>query len=266
MTDEQTTKRKSDIHLSQLVVTALAAITAAFLGSRLGVAGTITGAGLASTISTLAGALYQRSLDRTARTVRTVRSKVNEVRNGHVGDPATPDTAPSDTAVVTTTSGVLSVSGSLGNPAAPGTVRTLEVDPEAPTVFLRPLVRPPRRRLTLKTAIALTAGAFLIGMAAVTGFELLHHGPVSGGNNGTTIGSLFGQATERPTPSTPKSNTPAPPSTTTNQTTTTGRTAPTTTTTPPATTTPADSATQAPTTTTPPPTTTTAPTTTDVAP
>jgi hypothetical protein len=321
MTDEHTTtRRKSDIHVSQLVATALAAITAAFLGSRLGIAGTISGAGLASMISTLAGALYQRSLDRTTRTVRTVRSKVGRVRNGNVADPATPDTASSDTAVADTTSsgtavatrtsGVLSVSGSLADPVAPSTVRTLDRDvsrgdPNAPTRFLRPerrpglpggagsadgagptvqltparqpggTVAPPvpaRRRLTWRMAVGLTVGAFLIGMAAVTGFELLHHGPISGGDNGTTVGSLFGQSTERattpgaPTTSTRPTGSPA----TTGQesaSTSTTTAPPTTTTTPP----PGQSQTQGTTTTTEPPTTTTtttAPTTTttDVAP
>jgi len=64
-------KTHSDITLSRLVATALAAITAAFLGSRLGVAGTVVGAGVASMVSTLAGALYQRSLDRTSQRVRS---------------------------------------------------------------------------------------------------------------------------------------------------------------------------------------------------
>jgi hypothetical protein len=292
MTDEQTTtRRKSDIRASQVVATALAAVTAAFLGSRLGVAGTISGAGLASMISTCAGALYQRSLDRTTRTVKTVRSKVSQVRNGQVGDPAEPDEAPSDTAVVTTTSGVLSVSGSLGDPTAPSAlrtaVRTLDArppdalprwgDPNAPTVFLRPVGKPtappsdpPRRRLNWRMATAVTALAFLIGMAAVTGFELLHHGPISGGDSGTTVGSLFGQSTERPTTGAPTTGPSghqqtADPSTTGQAPTTTPSTiTPSPTTTP--TTTTGQSQTQATTTTSPPATTTTAPTTTDVAP
>ncbi|HEY3606895.1 MAG TPA: hypothetical protein VGL06_05310 [Pseudonocardiaceae bacterium] len=200
---EETAARKPDIRLSQLIATALAAITAAFLGSRLGTAGTVIGAGVASIVSTVAGALYQHSLDRTSR---SVRSRVGPARTD---DPAAPD-ATDDTVSV------------------PG--------------------RPAARRPRWIVAVALTALAFVIGMGAVTGVELLRNGPISGGDNGTTVGSLFGQPTRRaPSTSTP-------PSTTTSSTTTPS----TTTTTAPPTTVP----TTTPTTTTAPPTSTTAPTTT----
>jgi len=196
----ETTKEKhrTDITLSCLVATALAAITAAFLGSRLGTAGTIIGAGLASLVSTVAGALYQHSLDRTSNRVRSRRTAV------------------------------------------------LSSEPEpSPVETTLPMDRPPAtgpRRLRWRTAAALTALAFVIGMAAVTGVELLNHGPISGGDNGTTIGSLFGQSTKRDTPTTTPSH-------------------PTTTTTPP-TTSPPPTNTPTPTPTTVPPTTTTTPPTT----
>src|SRR5882724_6879578 len=195
---EETTERKPDIRLSQLIAAALAAITAAFLGSRLGVAGTVIGAGVASIVSTVAGALYQHSLDRTSR---TVLSRVGHARTDSAEDAE--------------------------------------------------LVQPPAtraRRPRWVVAVALTALAFVIGMGAVTGVELLKNGPISGGDNGTTIGSLFGQPTQRST-TTPPATTP-PPSTTTTPPTTTA----------PPTTTP--TTTPAPTTTTTPPTstpTTTAP-------
>ncbi|HEX4702448.1 MAG TPA: hypothetical protein VH352_10010 [Pseudonocardiaceae bacterium] len=165
MTEETTTARKPDIKLSQLIATALAAITAAFLGSRLGTAGTIIGAGMASIVSTVAGALYQHSLDHRSNRVRM--------------------------------------------------------------------------------AAMVTVATFVIGMAAVTGFELLNHGPISGGDNGTTVGSLFGQSTVRP-----KSHPP------------TTQVDPPTTTTVPATTTQPPTTTPSPTTTTAPPTSTTTPSTT----
>jgi hypothetical protein len=195
---EETTTGKPDIKLSQLIATALAAITAAFLGSRLGVAGTVIGAGVASIVSTVAGALYQHSLDRTSR---TVRSRVSQARTGE-----------------------------LDNPAAP-TSSTVEE-----TVLIRPPAAA-RRRPRWGVAVALTALAFVIGMGAVTGVELLKNGPISGGDNGTTIGSLFGQPTQRSTPTPPPTTTPPPPTTTTAPPTTSQTTAPTTTTAPPTSTT-----------------------------
>jgi hypothetical protein len=189
---EQTTTRKPEIRLSQLIAAALAAITAAFLGSRLGTAGTVIGAGVASLVSTVAGALYQHSLDRTSR---TVRSRVGHARPD---DPAVPASA-DDTG----------------------------------------LVQPPvtrARRPRWVVVVALTAVAFVIGMGAVTGVELLKNGPISGGDNGTTVGSLFGQPT-RSTSTAPPTTTPSTTTTTTQPTTTIPTTTPTTTTAPPTSTT-----------------------------
>ena len=180
-------KPRTDVTLSRLVATALAAVTAAFLGSRLGTAGTIIGAGVASVVSTVAAALYQHSLDRTST---RVRSRVAQARGQE--------------------------SESQGQP------------------------------VRWRMAAAITAGAFVLGMGGITGYELLSHGPVSGGNNGTTIGSLFGQPTQhrnpvppaRPHPHPTTSSTPAPttsstPSPTPSPPTTTTTVPPTTTTAPP---------------------------------
>jgi hypothetical protein len=197
MTEEKTA-RKPDIRLSQLIAAALAAITAAFLGSRLGVAGTVIGAGVASIVSTVAGALYQHSLDRTSR---SVRSRVTQARTGQLDNPA---------------------------------------DPVSSTVEETVLVRPPtapRRRPRWGVAAALTALVFVIGMGAVTGVELLKNGPISGGDNGTTIGSLFGQPTLRSTTTPPPTTAPSTTTTTTQPTTTVPTTTPTTTTAPPTSTT-----------------------------
>lgn len=50
---------------SQVAGGALASVTAAYLGSHLGVAGTFWGAGLSSVVISVGGAVYQRSLERT---------------------------------------------------------------------------------------------------------------------------------------------------------------------------------------------------------
>ena len=69
-------------------------------------------------------------------------------------------------------------------------------------------------------AAALTVAAFVLGMGAVTGYELLTHGPISGGGNGTTISNLLGRQPSHQDPAThqpvvPTSvATPAPPTAT----------------------------------------------------
>jgi len=61
---------KSGLKPAQIAASALAAVTAAFLGSTLGVAGTVAGAGIASVITTVGGELYLRSLRRTRAAAR----------------------------------------------------------------------------------------------------------------------------------------------------------------------------------------------------
>ncbi|WP_433654965.1 hypothetical protein ACQPW1_29145 [Nocardia sp. CA-128927] len=67
MSEEQkgTSEEKAGLKPSQVTAAALAAVTAAFLGSTLGVAGTVAGAGIASVVSTVGGELYLRSMRKT---------------------------------------------------------------------------------------------------------------------------------------------------------------------------------------------------------
>jgi len=212
------------VRLSQVLAGALAAITAAVLGSTMGVAGTVIGAGLASVVSTVGGAIYLRSIQRTRQGVRTVRAKVVG-RNG--------------------------------------TTSVLVAEPEeteaeeAPEEETRP---PTDRRLRWPVLVAASVLAFALGMLVITGVEWIRGEPLSGGS-GTTVGDVLhppaqqqppdsGGAPETTTPSptstdptsptsTPPTSSTTPPtttttgsSTTTTTTTTTGE-APTTTTTPP---------------------------------
>jgi hypothetical protein len=68
--DDSPAVRSSGLSIPQIVAGALAAATAAILGSFLGVAGTIGGAAVASIISTVGSSLYQRSLERTRDAVK----------------------------------------------------------------------------------------------------------------------------------------------------------------------------------------------------
>lgn len=76
MSKEQGTKRL-EIKPTQVTAGALASVTAAVLGSKLGVAGTITGAGLASVVGTVGTAMYERSIQ-AARSRVTARIRTDE--------------------------------------------------------------------------------------------------------------------------------------------------------------------------------------------
>ena len=277
---QRTDKKQTPVRLSQLLATALAAVTAAFLGSRLGVAGTVTGAGVASVVSTVGTALYQNSIDRTGRAARKVQRHV-VARTGKRPLPASTRPPTQVTEVVdqptTEVTGAWAATRRFEPVRRPDSIadattewlsrptelftRPTDVQDRPTGVFQRPAEAPtelvgppaePRRRLRWPVLIGATALAFVLGMGVITGIELLADHPLSGGDTGTTISGLFGGATQRPTT---HANTPAHDTTT--------RQAPTTTPTPPSsdapTTTPTPSTNPNPSTTTPPPSTTTPP-------
>lgn len=74
--DDRTSK-KIELSGAQVAGGALASVTAAFLGSHLGVAGTVFGAGMTSVIITVGGALYQRSLEKTKTKLENTKDKAN---------------------------------------------------------------------------------------------------------------------------------------------------------------------------------------------
>jgi hypothetical protein len=126
--------RKHDgLSLSQLVASALAAASAAFGASFLGVAGTIIGAAVASVIATVASAMYSSSLQRTTEVVQgTVTQWTRTAATAPVVDPAAPEppdharrpvpwgrVAVAAVAVLVVTLGALTgIEGILGRPIA----------------------------------------------------------------------------------------------------------------------------------------------------
>ncbi|MEA5055215.1 MAG: hypothetical protein VB093_17480, partial [Propionicimonas sp.] len=66
---------KVTFSLPQLLGSAAAASTAAFLGSIFGTAGTIIGAAVASVVGAVAGTVYTAGLDRTGRHLFTVMKR-----------------------------------------------------------------------------------------------------------------------------------------------------------------------------------------------
>ncbi len=163
----------------QVVGAALAAMTAAFLGSYLGVAGTIIGAALTSVILTVGGALYQRWLevtrDRARQATRRVRQNDEHVEQG------APDQGP---------------------PTEDGVDGT---GPEVPETQAAPTGH---RRVRWPVVTVVSALVFALAMLAVTTFELLTGSALSGGGNPTTVGAvLHPPSTEAPATPVPQQQT-----------------------------------------------------------
>jgi len=158
---------------------ALAAVTAAVVGSRLGIGGTLAGAAAGSVIATTGTAMYGHWLDRTASRVRTaVRLPAARTSSSH-----TPD-------------------------SAGATVVLADVDdsPSEPA----PAVPRPRRQPTWRTVGLAAAATFVVAIGSITAFEAIVGEPVSTltgavAGGGTTLGRAVD-----PGPAAPPADAPAP--------------------------------------------------------
>ena len=150
-------KSQLDLSVSQIVGGALAAMTAAALGSQLSVAGTVISAALASIIAAVAGSLYTASIRRTREKVKTVfwTGQPNEVE-----EPTVMEILP----------------GSEGHVAGQRS-HLLEPQP-APT--------PRGPKLNWKRVAVAALAAFGIAAVSLTAVELATGRSLSGGE-GTTI-------------------------------------------------------------------------------
>jgi len=157
---EKKSKKSLDLSITQIVGGALAAMTAAALGSRLSVAGTVVGAALASIIAAVAGSLYTASLRRTHDKVKTVfwTGQPNEVE-----EPTVMEILPDKEG---------QIAGQRSHLTAPETV-----------------TNPPRGRdpkLNWKRVAVAALAIFGIAAVSLTAFELATGHALSGGG-GTTI-------------------------------------------------------------------------------
>jgi hypothetical protein len=173
-------EKHENIRISQVLAGALAAVTAAVLGSTMGVAGTVAGAGVASVVSTVGGALYLRSIQRTGQGVRSVRN------------------------LVVTRAGATTVT----------VVEKSEDSAESAGRLAAGEERPPARRIGWRAVVVGSMLAFVLGMAVITGVEWLRGEPLSGGE-GTTIGDVVrtqpdggDEREEAPAPAAEESTTP----------------------------------------------------------
>lgn len=202
---------------AQVCASALAAVTAAFLGSTLGVAGTIAGAGVASVVTTIGSEVYLRSLRKTRAAARRTRMilagpDTRLRQETRLLEPPPPPPNP-----LVRPEAVRPDDDTVRLPR-PGQVASSE----EPTVFLSPstaLLSPSGPERSKKTwwksrwtlAAAVSVVAFVVGILAITGFEALTGHAVSGGT-GTTLGRIV----QGPPPSAPET-TPAPPTTVTRE-------------------------------------------------
>jgi cell division septation protein DedD len=156
--NKQSKAKGLDLSATQIVGGALAAMTAAALGSRLSVAGTIVGAALASIIAAVAGSLYTASLRRTSDKVKTVfwTGQPNEVEEPTVME------------ILEDRQG--HVAGQRSHLVAPEPVDNT----------------PGRRKLNWKRVLVAALAAFGIAAVSLTAFELATGNALSGGE-GTTI-------------------------------------------------------------------------------
>ncbi|MEJ7726611.1 MAG: hypothetical protein WKH47_06305 [Actinomycetes bacterium] len=163
----------------QLMSNALAAVTAAVVGSRLGIAGTLVGAAAGSVIATTGTAMYGHWLDRTASRVRTVvRLPAARTSSSRTSDSA-------DATVV-----LADVDDSPSEPAA--------------------AVPRPRRQPTWRTVGLAAAATFVVAIGSITAFEAIVGEPVStltGADAGG--GTTLGRAVD-PGPAAPPADAPAP--------------------------------------------------------
>jgi hypothetical protein len=176
-TEPATEQKKSllDLSLTQVVGGALAAMTAATLGSRFSVEGTVIGAALASVIAAVAGALYTASLRRTHQTVRVVFR----------GRPTPTAGLEGSSAPAPPVSGVSAAEAHSSLPSLAGPSDTS--------------ARASRRRSLVVRSVVGAAATFALAAGALTLYEALAGRALSGGS-GTTFSQVQQDGREdRPT-------------------------------------------------------------------
>ncbi|MBD0744578.1 hypothetical protein [Streptomyces sp. CBMA152] len=144
-------EKRLDLSVPQVAGSALAAIAAAVLASKLGVYGTILGAGVVSVVATCGGTVFQHLFRRTGEQLRDVTVQTIPKARQTPGLPAYEETR----------------QGEFGAATVHGT----------------------RVRGWKRSALG-AAVVFVIAMAGITTYELASDSKLSGGKGGTTFGSV----------------------------------------------------------------------------
>ncbi|WP_250850924.1 hypothetical protein [Streptomyces malaysiensis] len=170
--DGQHKSGRMDLSVAHVAGSALAAVAAAVLASRLGVYGTILGAGVVSVVATAGGTVFQHFFRRTGEQIKEVRDQTRPTGRRRFAGPAEPVTPPRTAAA----------SGEYGEPTTHGT----------------------RRRVRRRPVLAALA-VFVAAMSVITGIEMFSGGPVSNvwgeDRTGTTVSdSVGGSSGSKSTP------------------------------------------------------------------
>jgi hypothetical protein len=201
------------IRMSQVMAGAMAAVTAAVLGSTMGFAGTVVGAGLASVVTTVGGAIYLRSIQRTKQGVATVRDMV-VARAGTTSVTLVEERPATETEAA---QAVPATAEPGENADGPEDAAQAGGDDSGERTEIVPAREPARRKLRWPALIAASVLAFVLGMMVVTGVEMLRGESMSGGD-GTTVGRIVRDGSSSGTDNDDKDDK-APPATTTSPTT-----------------------------------------------
>jgi hypothetical protein len=218
MADPEQTPRLRPAHV---LASSLAAVTGAFLASRLGVYGTVIGVGVISLFSTIGTDIYVRSLDRTRQMAARSRIRTIELPGSNPAAetaelPRAVETAESplvtaDVSHRSETAGRASITGPAaddqptvalgGVPAGAdralgetGTMVPVDGHVDADGEEREVAVDPVRRRWTPARVSLIVAGAlvsFVLAFLVITGIESVSGSSLSGGGR-TTLGELGG--------------------------------------------------------------------------
>lgn len=168
----------ADISWFQVLASVLAAVTAAWLASRLGVAGTMIGVALGSFVATTSSAIYSRTLDKGKTLIVQTASGTTvqkAVKDGEIAE------ALDEAAEV-----------------SHSPVARAEIVEDAP------------RRLRWKTIVVTTVAVAVTALGLITAYELVSDRTLDG-SSGTTIGDTFGGSRGKPDPTpTPSTTTDEP--------------------------------------------------------
>ncbi|MBL1114862.1 hypothetical protein JK364_21050 [Streptomyces sp. 110] len=172
--DGQHKSGRIELSVAQVAGSALAAVAAAVLASKLGVYGTILGAGVVSVVATAGGTVFQHLFRRTGEQIKEVRVQTRPTGRRRYGGPA----------------------GS-AEPVPPP-------PPPAPGDYGEPTTHGARPRVRRRHAVG-AAAVFVAAMSVITGIEMFSGGPVSNvwGENrtGTTVSdSVSGSSGPKSTP------------------------------------------------------------------
>ncbi|MEU8135015.1 hypothetical protein [Streptodolium elevatio] len=210
-----TERRRIELSVVQVVGSALAAVSSAFLLSKLGAAGTVIGAAIASVVATVGSAVYVHVFRRTSEQLRDVRAQIGSAvpgapgpYGGHRGHGAadTARTAGADPgasgAGADDATRVLPVFEPVFDQAFdPGPRATAPLGPTGEPAAVREQSR--ARTWLVRSGIAAVA-VFAIAMASITVVELgmgrSFASLFGNGGSSSTIGDFTGGGGDKPTP------------------------------------------------------------------